>query len=246
MIIDSITNDRFLGESQHAHEFMAHEVRNLVNVAILSFEVLKATGAGVAGDKGQVLRRSLNDLRTLINRSLLDIRTTHGRDAQGAIEVGDFINEIEAAATLEAQAKGIRLVVPPVPDDLFVEADRHDLGAAVRNLLQNAFKFTKPGTTVDLHVRHSTDRVRIEVQDECGGLPGGCPDDLFRPFVQRGQDRSGLGLGLAFSREVAEASRGSISVRNIHGHGCVFAIDLPRSLGTATHAAISSAPHQVQ
>ena len=64
MTIDSITSDSFLGEGQHAHEFLAHEVRNLVNVAILSFEVLKATGAGVAGDKGQVLRRSLNDLRT--------------------------------------------------------------------------------------------------------------------------------------------------------------------------------------
>ena len=246
MTSNSITNDSILGESQHAHEFLAHEVRNLVNVAILSFEVLKATGAGVAGDKGQVLCRSLNDLRTLINRSLSDMRTTHGRDAQGAIGVGDFINEIEAAATLEAQAKGIRLVAPPVTDGLVVEADRHELGAAVRNLLQNAIKFTRPGTTVDLRVRHSADRVRIEVQDECGGLPGGCPDDLFRPFEQRGQDRSGLGLGLAFSRKVVQASRGTISVRNIPGHGCVFAIDLPRSLGPATHATTSSAPHQVQ
>src|SRR6188768_670298 len=173
MISNSITNDSVRGEGQHAHECLAHEVRNLLNVAILSFDVLKATGAGVAGDKGQVLRRSLSDLRTLINRSLSDIRTTHGRDAHGALGVGEFINEIEAAATLEAQAKGIRLVVPPVTDDLVVEADRHELGAAVRNLLQNAFKFTKPGTTVDLRVRHSADRVRIEVQDECGGLPGG-------------------------------------------------------------------------
>ena len=108
------------------------------------------------------------------------------------------------------------------------------------------FKFTKPGTTVDLRVRHSADRVRIEVQDECGGLPGGCPDDLFRPFELRGPERSGLGLGLAFSRKVVQASRGTISVRNIQGHGCVFAIDLPRSLGPATHATTGSAPHQVQ
>jgi len=243
MTSDATTND---GDSQHAHEFLAHEVRNLVNVAILSFEVLNASGAGVAGDKGHVLRRSLNDLRTLINRSLSDMRTTHGRDGRGAISVGDFINEIEAAATLEAQAKGIRLVVPPVMDGLVVEADRHELGAAVRNLLQNAFKFTRPGTRVDLRVRPSANRVRIEVHDECGGLPGGCPDDLFRPFEQRGRDRSGLGLGLAFSRKVAQASRGTISVRNIPGYGCVFAIDLPRSLGPATHATTSPAPLRMQ
>jgi len=240
MISNSITNDSVRGEGQHAHEFLAHEVRNLLNVAILSFDVLKATGAGVAGDKGQVLRRSLSDLRTLINRSLSDIRTTHGRDAHGALGVGAFINEIEAAATLEAQAKGIRLVVPPVTDDLVVEADRHELGAAVRNLLQNAFKFTKPGTTVDLRVRHSADRVRIEVQDECGGLPGGRSDDLFRPFQQRGQDRSGLGLGLAFSRWGAEANHGRIYARNLPDVGCVFTVDLPRvaapALATASLA----------
>ena len=223
----SIANDSLLGGGNHTHEFLVHEVRNLVNVAILSFEVLKTTGAGVAGDKGQVLRRSLNDLRTLINRSLSDMRTAHNRDGGDIVDVRGFINEIEAAATLEARARGIRLAVSPVPNGLFVEADRHELGAAVRNLVQNAVKFTRPGTIVDLRVASGVDRVRIEVQDECGGLPGGCPDDLFRPFEQRGEDRSGLGLGLAFSRTVVEASGGTLSVRNLPGHGCVFAIELP-------------------
>ena len=145
------------------------------------------------------------------------MRVGHGRNGGDVVDIGDFINEIEAAATLEAQAKGFRLVVPPVMDGLVVEADRHELAAAVRNLVQNAVKFTRPGTTVNLRVRPSAGRVRIEVQDECGGLPGGCPDDLFWPFEQRGQDRSGLGLGLAFSRKVVEASGGTISVTKSSG-----------------------------
>jgi signal transduction histidine kinase len=227
MTSHSIASESLPGGSDHAHAFLVHEVRNLVNVAILSFEVLKTTGAGVADAKGQVLRRSLNDLRTLINRSLSDMRTVHGHNATDVVDLGEFINEIEAASTLEARAREIRLVVPPVMDGLAVKADRHELAAAVRNLVQNAVKFTRPGTTVDLRVRPSADRVRIEVQDECGGLPGGCPDDLFQPFEQRGQDRSGLGLGLAFTRKVVEASGGTISVRNLQGHGCVFAIELP-------------------
>jgi signal transduction histidine kinase len=228
MTTHSISSDGLLGGSSDASAFLAHEVRNLVNVAILSLDVLKATGEGVAGDKGQVLRRSLNDLRTLINRSLSDVRAEHGRDV---IAVNDFISEIEAAATLEAQARGIRLIVPSVPDGLVVEADRLELAAALRNVVQNAVKFTRPGTTVDLRVRPSGDRVRIEVQDECGGLPGGRSEDLFRPFEQRGHDRSGLGLGLAFSRRVVEASGGTVSVQNLPGHGCVFAIELPLALG---------------
>jgi signal transduction histidine kinase len=228
MISDSMT-DRSRGESL-PHEFLAHEVRNLVNVAVLAFEALRTTGRGVAANEGQILRRSLNDLRTLINRSLSDTRIAHDHDRREAISVGDFINEIEAAATLEARAKGIRLVVPPVMDGVVVEANRQALSAAVRNLVQNAFKFTRPRTEVELRVEAGADRLRIEIQDECGGLPSGCQDDLFRPFEQRGRDRSGLGLGLAFSREVVEASGGTISVRNLPGHGCVFAIDLPRAL----------------
>ena len=227
MTSHSIANESLLAGGDHAHAFLVHEVRNLVNVAILSFEVLKTTGAGLTDDKGQVLRRSLNDLRTLINRSVSDMRSAHGRNESDVVDVGDFINEIEAASTLEARAKDIRLVVPPVMDGLVVEADRHELAAAVRNLVQNAVKFTRPGTTVDLRVESTADRVRIEVQDECGGLPDGCPDDLFRPFEQRGSDRSGLGLGLAFSRKVVEASGGALSVRNLQGQGCVFAIELP-------------------
>lgn len=228
MISRSIDSESLLGGSSDASAFLAHEARNLLNIAILSFEVLRATGAGVASDRGQVLRRSLNDLRTLINRSLSNVRAEHDREA---IAVEEFINEIEAAATLEAHDRGIRLVVPSVPDGLVVEADRHELSAALRNVVQNAVKFTRPGTTVALRVRPSADRVRIEVQDECGGLPGGRSDDLFRPFEQRGQDRSGLGLGLAFSRRVVEASGGTLSVRNHAGHGCVFTIDLPLLLG---------------
>ena len=89
-----------------------------------------------------------------------------------------------------------------------IAADRQVLAAVVANLLQNAFKFTRPGTTVTLRVGASAERVLIEVQDECGGLPSGDVNELFRPFEQRSADRTGIGLGLAFSRWGAEANDG--------------------------------------
>ncbi len=58
--------------------------------------------------------------------------------------------------------------------------------------------------------------------------PTGDMDDLFRPFEQRSADRTGLGLGLAFSRWGAEVNDGRISARNLPDHGCVFMIELPR------------------
>jgi len=68
----------------------------------------------------------------------------------------------------------------------------------------------------------------IEVEDECGGLPLGNADDLFRPYEQRGADRTGVGLGLAFSRSGVEANHGRIYARNLPMKGCVFTVDLPR------------------
>ena len=49
-------------------------------------------------------------------------------------------------------------------------------------------------------------QVLIEVEDRCGGLPAGDPDELFRPFEQRNANRTGLGLGLAISQQLVQAS----------------------------------------
>jgi signal transduction histidine kinase len=207
--------------------FLAHELRNLINTAMLAFDVLKTGNVGVSGSTGAVLHRSLMGLHTLIGRSLAEVRLTQGVQNLEQFLVGEFIDELTPAATMEAHARGITLSVRPVEDGVAVEADRQVLAAVVGNLLQNAFKFTRPRTTVVLSVGASAERVLIEIQDECGGLPGGVTD-MFRPFEQRSADRTGLGLGLAFSRWGAEANNGRIYTRNLPERGCVFTIDLPR------------------
>jgi signal transduction histidine kinase len=70
--------------------------------------------------------------------------------------------------------------------------------------------------------------VLLDVEDECGGIAGKDMEDLFRPFEQRGADRTGLGLGLTFSRRAVEANHGRIYARNVPGKGCVFTVNLPR------------------
>ena len=139
-----------------------------------------------------------------------------------------FIEEVAQAARLEADERDVTFTVTSVEDGVAIEADRQVLASVIGNLLQNAFKFTRPRTTVTLRVGASADRVLIEVEDECGGLPGETAN-LFRPFDQRGADRSGLGLGLAYSRWAVEANRGRIYARTIPGRGCVFTVDLPRA-----------------
>ena len=100
-------------------------------------------------------------------------------------------------------------------------ADRQVLAAVVGNLLQNAFKFTRPHTTVTLRVVASAERVLIEIQDECGGLPAGMSTSCSARSSSEA-DRTGVGLGLAFSRWGVEANNGRIYARNLPDKGCVL------------------------
>ncbi|HWZ87208.1 MAG TPA: ATP-binding protein, partial [Polyangiaceae bacterium] len=96
------------------------------------------------------------------------------------------------------------------------------------NLLQNAFKYSRPRGHVALTTRITSDRVLIDISDECGGLPRGKAEEMFRPFTQGSSDRSGLGLGLSIALNAARANSGDIHVQDIPGKGCIFTIDLPR------------------
>jgi hypothetical protein len=176
-----------------------------------------------------VLDRSLVGLKTLIDRSVAEVRMTAGMPVQHTLfSLADFIIEAKLAGELEAQLKGCVLLVSNVDSKLAVDADRDLLFSAVGNLLQNAFKFTQPGTEVTLNAYAVGDRILIDVADNCGGLPAGDTEALFHPFIQSDTDKQGLGLGLSISRRSVEANGGMLRVRDIPGTGCVFTIDLPR------------------
>lgn len=208
---------------------LAHEMRNLLNTATLAFEAIRVGAVAVSGSTGQVLNRSLTGLCSLIDRSLADVRLDAGIGRLEPISVAEFIEEVEIAAAIQAKSKGFHLTVRSVDPAVTIRGDRQVLAAAIANLLHNAFKFTKSHGHITLSALVTDDRVLFEVEDECGGLPPGSAEDLFRPFEQRGADRSGVGLGLSICVRAAEANGGLMRVRDLPGKGCVFTIDLPRS-----------------
>jgi signal transduction histidine kinase len=209
--------------------FFAHELRNHLNTATLALTAIKGGSVGVTGATGAVLERSLVGLRTLIDRSLSEVRITAGLPVQYRLfSLADFISEIKLSATLEAQSRECTLAVSPVDARLAVDADRDLLLAALGNVLQNAFKFTHRGSDVTLSAYAAADRILIDVEDHCGGLAQEDPEKMFLPFRQVGENKSGLGLGLSISRRSVEANSGTLSVRDIPGTGCVFTIDVPR------------------
>ena len=207
----------------------AHEMHNVMSTAAVSFSILKRGQLAIGGTVGKLLDRSLQSLNDLIDRSLAEVRLESTIQHREKIVIAELIEEAEVAAVMVAKARDQRLMVDPVECNIVIDGDRQLLAAAVANLLQNAFKFTPARGSVRLRTHTTADRVLIDIEDECGGLPSGKLDGLFRPFNQCGTDRTGLGLGLSISRRSARANGGELLVRDLPGTGCVFTIDLPRS-----------------
>ena len=211
--------------------FFVHELRDLVHSAKLAFHAVKAGSVGVNGATGAALERSLDGLARLIDRSALDVRAAAALPPRNELlSLAGFIADVEAIASLEARARECSFVVSNVDPTLAIDVDRDLLVSALTNLLTNAFKFTCHKTEVKLSAYAVADRILIEVTDNCGGLPPGSTEKMFRPFTQGSGDRSGLGLGLSISRRSVEANHGTLRARDIPGIGCVFTIDLPRNL----------------
>lgn len=135
----------------------------------------------------------------------------------------------EARPTLEQAGLTLALVLPEGP--LAVKADPPRLAKAVRNLLDNARKFTPSPGQVTLRAGRGPAGIWLEVSDTGIGIP---PEDqrrVFERFVQldAGPNRphGGAGLGLALTRAIVEAHGGSISLRSAPGQGSAFRITLP-------------------
>jgi signal transduction histidine kinase len=205
----------------------AHELRDILNSALLSFHMLKRGAVAINGSTGALLGRSLMSLRDLIDRTLTEVRLEAGEQRHERLLVATFLDEIAATGVLHSEYRHVEFTVEPVESNLAVHADPQLLTSAVMNLLHNAFKNTPAGGRVVLRAHAREQHLLVEVEDECGGIPES-KGDLFEPFGgQRGKDRSGLGLGLSIARKAMRAHGGDISIRNMPGRGCVFTIDMP-------------------
>jgi len=215
-------------QSEHMG-FIAHELRNPLSAAraaLMRLRGLELAGGGRAVD---LLERSLRRTGDMIDNALSHASLTLGVDPRPEpIVLSDLLHDIDLDAGIDAQDRDVGLSVA-VDGDAVIDADPRLLRSAVFNLVQNAVKFSRAGSSVRVEARGAPDRVTIDVADACGGLPPGKVEDLFAPRVQRGENRSGFGLGLAIARQAVEAQGGIITVRDIPGIGCVFSVQLRRS-----------------
>jgi len=211
----------------------AHELRDMLNGALLAFHALRRGTVAINGSTGEVLGRSLINLRNVIDRTLSEVRLTTGKTRRERLRVVALLDEIAATGMLHAEYRHVHFALEPVDSGLAIDGDPQLLTSALMNLLHNAFKYTPAGGRVVLRARADEGRLVVEVEDGCGGI-GDSNGNLFEVFGERrGSDRSGLGLGLSIARKAIREHGGDIHTRNMPGHGCVFVIVVPLATGEA-------------
>jgi len=221
--------DRELREqAAHHFAFLAHEVRNPLQSARMALRILEERGVVPLGIARDVLDRSLSHVQELIDRALLSMRLAAGAEMgpREEIELGPMLRELAADSAIDREQRHQSLSLQ-IAEGVLISCEPRLLRSAVSNLLRNAIKFSREGSTVTVRVHRFEGRLVIEVEDECGGIAPERVSEVFDPFVQAGGDRSGFGLGLAIAKQAAEAHRGSLRVVNLPGKGCVFSLDLP-------------------
>ena len=114
-----------------------------------------------------------------------------------------------------------------IEHDLELPADPLLLAVALSNLLKNAWQHTPIETSVWISAKTSASQVEIKVTDQGTGVSSALLNELFIPFKRSTQSSTGLGLGLAISKNIIELHQGSIHAENVKTGGFEVTIHLP-------------------
>jgi len=175
----------------------------------------------------------LNEMESMISELLELERLREGRGIRR--ERQDLIPLLrELAEAYNCGSPGVRLLASPsaIPLDI----DREKIKTVLRNLLENARKFSLPDSRpIEIEAEEEAGTVTVRVRDNGPGIPEADLTNLFEPFYRVDRSRSrktgGYGLGLSICNRIMEAHSGCISVTNNRGGGACFTLALPKPSG---------------
>jgi two-component system, OmpR family, sensor kinase len=179
----------------------------------------------------QLLEKSLgasSQLRELIEKLLLLARTESGQGlSKEPLNLNDVVLETAELMRGLFAAKGLELSLDLPASDTNIQGDHVALGLLLRNLLENALKFTPVGQVkVKLY---KAQQAELSIEDSGPGISQAALPYIFERFYQAEvkHRQSGSGLGLALAQSIAQWHGGSIEAQNSSAGGAVFTVKLP-------------------
>ena len=231
MFLADITELRHLATVRQ--EFVAnlvHELKTPLTSLRLAAESL--VGDPAPKDRHRFAQRVVNeaDLLTKIIdnlRQLGDIEAKSMGVEATQFDLAELVRESVARLGID------RPVNTDIPIPLTITTDRPKLVQALDNLLDNAAKFSPPGTPIDVHAEVAGDELRISVRDHGPGISPEHWSRVFERFYKvdraRPREAGGFGLGLAITKHLVQVLGGRIWTETARDGGQVFTIALPRN-----------------
>ena len=220
-------------------EFLAtlsHELRNPLAPVRNAVALMEKApdNAQVVQEARKIIARQTAQMVRLID-DLLDVsRITTGKLVlkRQVVDAGPVLLSALEAVEPMARSRSVTLEVDLPGEPVLLNADATRLEQVVLNLLNNAVKFSEPGGRVFLHAEARGGELRISVRDEGIGIAPGQIDSIFEMFSQADQSlerkTSGLGVGLALARRLAELHGGTVDGSSGgSGKGASFVVRLP-------------------
>jgi two-component system sensor histidine kinase SenX3 len=234
LVVRDITEARRLEAVRR--DFVANASHELKTPAA-SIQAAAETIGKAALDDPQVVPRFAAQLESEAVRlsrivsDLLDLsRLEHGSELGEVVALGTIVHDELERSRGSAAAAGVTLGLraPELPQ---VRGSARDLALMVRNLVDNAVRYTPPGGQVDVDLSEDDGYVLLTVTDTGVGIPGRDLTRVFERFYRvdraRSRETGGTGLGLSIVRHVAENHGGAVTVRSELGRGSTFEVRLP-------------------
>lgn len=200
---------------------VSHELRSPITRLRVALELLPE------GEDTRAMKADLAEMELMIVELLELERLRDGRGLETAPrDVAAIVRDTMAAFP------AVRLVSAPAAAIAPVDAEK--MKAVVRNLLENAVKYSLPDSgPVEVSITTTADRIAIRVSDDGTGIPAADLPHVFEPFfrVNRSRTKSpaGYGLGLSICKRIVDAHGGTITAENHAGRGAAFVVLVPRS-----------------
>ncbi|HYV12538.1 MAG TPA: ATP-binding protein [Pyrinomonadaceae bacterium] len=217
---------------------MSHELRTPLT-SINGFAELLTVDENIPAQAREFVSIIANEsqrMSRMIN-TFLSVTQLQRKDKQEVLKIPLRLDEVvrETITSLQpvAKKKRIRLIEQPAHRIPPVAADKSLITQAVKNLLNNAIKYSPERTTVTVSTALEAESVRVCVEDRGFGIPAEAKErvwDKFYRVVREGQekDEESTGLGLSFVREVVEQHGGRVDLDSEEGRGSKFSFTLPR------------------
>jgi two-component system sensor histidine kinase SenX3 len=212
---------------------ISHELRTPVGaLAVLAETLADEDDVGVIHriaarmvDEAHRVSRTIDDLLEL---SRIELGEEPVRDMVDVLDVVDAAVERTRAL---AETRRTRIEVLERESGTRVLGDRRQLVSALGNLVENAVKYSEPGSSVQVRVHVEGEWVELMVADHGIGIPAQHHDRIFERFYRvdkgRSRDTGGTGLGLAIVRHVATNHHGEVLVSSQEGEGSTFVLRIP-------------------